>query len=443
MTAIPHGISDARCTSSGLRVVDPVGSLRAGETQLDLQLRYVQENSSFYRAKWGAPRGRVSAGDLPTLPFTTRDELQSDQAENGPFGSYLAASPHQIARVHRTSGSTGKALLIALSGADVDSAVERGAACFRAAGVLRSDVIVHCLNYCMWSGGVTDHLCLERAGAAVIPFGVGNTTELIEILLRVKPTGIHCTPSYLGRLEDRLRIDFGLSPLDLGLRIGLFGGEPGLQDRRFRSGIEKKWGFRAVDANYGMSEVLSIFGSECDARCGLHFEGGDAVLPEIRKADSDETLAFEPGSVGELVLTHLQRQCQPLVRYRTGDVVEVLSTDRCACGRGTPRFRVVGRVDEMIVVRGLNVFPSAIAEVIHQFGELLSGEFNVLVNACDPISRVIIKAESAGIATDLTAIAKLRDALFHQLRLRPEIEVVPRGALTGGEGKAKRVRRVL
>lgn len=416
---------------------------RPVESLLDRQLAYVAERSAFYRRKWELRKACPTSRDFAGLPFTTRRELQSDQDEAPPFGSYLAADRAMVSRVHRTSGSTGKSLLIALSAADVERTVERGAACLSAAGAGPGDLIVHCLNYCLWSGGVTDHQCLERTGAGVIPFGVGRSAELIETMLRLRPTGIHCTPSYLGRLEERLSADFGKTPRELGLRIGLFGGEPGLQDPRFRSRIEAKWGFRAVDANYGMAEVLSIFGAECDARRGLHFEGGDAVWAEIRKVDSDEAVAFEAGATGELVLTHLQRECQPLVRYRTSDVVEVLATEPCECGRASPRFRVIGRVDDMIVVRGLNVFPSAIAEVINTFSDELSGSYLIDVDRHDPIRRIVVRAETSGSGGDAPVGDRLGEAILARLGVRMEVELAPCGSLPAGESKTQRVRRIL
>jgi phenylacetate-CoA ligase len=403
----------------------------------------VAGRSAFYQRKWEFRKACPTSSDFVELPFTTRRELQNDQDETPPFGSYLAADRAIISRVHRTSGSTGKSLLIALSAADVERTIERGAACLSAAGAGPGDLIVHCLNYCLWSGGVTDHQCLERTGAGVIPFGVGRSAELIETIIRLKPTGIHCTPSYLGRLEERLLADFGRSPRELGLRIGLFGGEPGLQDPRFRSRIEAKWGFRAVDANYGMAEVLSIFGAECDARCGLHFEGGDAVWAEIRKVDSDEAVAFDVGATGELVLTHLQRECQPLVRYRTSDVVEVLATEPCECGRASPRFRVIGRVDDMIVVRGLNVFPSTIAEVINTFSDQLSGAYFIDVDRHDPIRRIVVRAEASGSFGDASVGDRLGEAILARLGIRVEVELASCGSLPAEESKTQRVRRVL
>jgi phenylacetate-CoA ligase len=410
---------------------------------LDRQLAYVAEHSSFYQRKWGTRAACPTSLDLAGLPFTTRRELQDDQDAHLPFGSYVAAPSARISRVHRTSGSTGRSLLIALSALDVERTIERGGACLGAAGAGPGDLIVHCLNYCLWSGGVTDHQCLERTGAGVIPFGVGRSAELIETMLRLKPTGIHCTPSYLSRLEERLVNDFGKTPRELGLRIGLFGGEPGLQDPRFRSRIEAKWGFRAVDANYGMAEVLSIFGAECDARCGLHFEGCDVVRAEIRRVDGDEAIAFEAGATGELVLTHLQRECQPLVRYRTSDVVDVLATDRCKCGRASPRFRVIGRVDDMIVVRGLNVFPSAIAEVVNTFSDQLSGAYLIDVDRLDPIGRIVVRVEASGPACDSTVGDRLGEAIVDRLGIRVEVEVASVGSLPAGESKTQRVRRIL
>lgn len=391
-----------------------------------------------------AGRTRVlSVDDLPFLPFTTRADLQADQEAHPPFGNYLAAPTDRVARVHRTSGSTGPALLIALSMSDIERSVVAGAECFRAAGVGSGDLIVHCLNYCMWSGGLTDHQALERSGAGVIPYGVGKSSELIEMIRRIRPTGLHCTPSYLGRLEERLAADFGLAPRDLGLRIGLFGGEGGLQEPAFRNRIEQTWGIRAMDANYGMSEVLSMFGAECEARCGLHFFGDESLFAELKALDSDETSPMENGASGELVLTHRGRECQPLVRYRTSDIIEVTATEPCSCGRTSPRFRVIGRVDDMLVIRGINVFPGRVVDAIHRFSDRLTGEYRVQVSREAPIQefRVVVEERSPGASPRLAA--ELADALEKSLSIRPTIQLVAAGTFPRTSGKTCRVERTL
>ncbi len=411
----------------------------------DAQIEFVLSQSRFYRESIAPrdPSNRPTFDDLPTLPFTTRADLEQDLARHPPFGSYLCTGRDSIARVHRTSGTTGRPLIIALSRADIETTLTCGARCFVAAGVRTDDLVVHCLSYCMWSGGVTDQEALERAGAGVIPYGVGNSSNLIRMIRTVRPTGIHCTPSYLAKLEQRLDDEFHLEPRDLGLRIGLFGGEPGLQDRRFRERIERVWGFRAVDANYGMAEVLSMFGAECEARCGLHFMGSGVLHPELKDPTSDDVLPWNPGVRGELVLTHLRRECQPLLRYRTSDVIKVLGTGHCDCGLASPRFRVVGRVDDMIVIRGVNVFVGAIANAINECLDSLTGEYRVRVSREQPITNCVVRAEARSDRVHPDASAKLSAKLAQALVVRVDVELVPANTLPRSDGKTQRVERVL
>lgn len=408
------------------------------------QFEYVLTQSTFYQSKFGrCDTDRFSLADLASLPFTTRAELQEDQLARPPFGSYLAAPPDRIARVHRTSGTSGQPLYIALSADDTKLAAAIGAASFQVAGVRKGDRIIHCLGYCLWSGGVTDHLALEQAGAGVIPFGAGQTTDLIRAILHLKPTGIHCTPSYLAKIEQRLEREFQMKPGELHLRIGLFGGEPGIQDPAFRRRIEQTWGFTAMDANYGMSEVLSIFGAECEARCGLHFMAAESLIAELKDVGSDEVLPWEPGVVGELVLTHLQRECQPLVRYRASDVIRVLATDRCECGRTSPRFRVVGRADDMVVVRGVNVFIGAIAEVVNHRLDDLTGEFRFSVNRQPPITDCLLTIEVRTGRDRNQVVQSMKQTIRDALSLQIEVEAVPAGSLPRTDGKTARLQRIL
>ena len=200
-----------------------------------------------------------------------------------------------------------------------------------AAGLRPGDRVVHCLNYCLWTGGVTDHMILEAAGATVIPFGVGNTRQLIDAIVELKATAIHCTPSYPALIEKTLAEDGKLRPRDLGLRLGLFAGEAGLDNPAFRQHLEATWGFAARNANFGLSEVMSILGSQCEATNDLHFHAGDAVFVELLDPATEARLPIAEGTAGELVCTHLDKQCQPLIRYRTRDVVTVTGTGPCAC----------------------------------------------------------------------------------------------------------------
>ncbi|MBI5017703.1 MAG: AMP-binding protein [Deltaproteobacteria bacterium] len=405
------------------------------------QLVRVARESAFYQEKYALAglsledAERIESFHL--LPFTEKRELLADQEEHPPYGRLANRS---LRRVHSTSGSTGRPLYIALTEADVRATHEAGGRAFRCAGLTSEDSVVHCLNYCLWAGGVTDHLSLEAAGALVIPFGVGHTRTLIETILALRPTTISCTPSYMSRLEVVLQQEFGLEPRKLGLRKALFGGEGGLQDPAVRGRIEERWGLRAIDANYGMADVLSIFGAECEAREGLHFHGQGILHVELLDPDTLAPVPMEGGSRGELVLTNLVREAQPLIRFRTNDVVEVTGTDPCRCGRGSFRFRVVGRSDEMVTVRGINVYPGAVANLLSREPSRFSGEFQIVLDSPPPFERPLLRIEAA---TDVDpSLADYVEALCRdRLSFSPRVEVLAFGAFPRTEGKTRRVRK--
>jgi phenylacetate-CoA ligase len=298
-----------------------------------------------------------------------------------------------VVRLHRTSGTTGRPLQLANSRRDVAIIARIGGRAMFAAGARPGDRVAHCLNYCLWTGGVTDHLTLEEAGACVVPFGVGNAERLLETIADLRITAISCTPSYPALLEKILR-GAGRDPRELGLRLGLFGGEPGLDHPEFRQNLEATWGFGARNANYGMSEVLSNFASQCERTGDLHFHGADALFAEMVDP-AGNGLPIEDGSTGELVCTHLAKECQPLVRYRTRDLITVTGTHPCACGRTSWRFRVTGRTDDMFNVRGINVFPTAVQQAVLSRPDLCSGQFRIVLRGPGPYDRIEVEAEAA------------------------------------------------
>lgn len=404
------------------------------------QAAYVAEHSAFYRALW---RGKVPPAALDAigeLPFSDKEMLRTDQASHGPFGSYLASDPARINRIHRTSGSTGVAMNVALSRADALLTAAVGGRALRASGLGPGHRVVHTLNYQLWMGGLTDHMNLEATGATVVPYGVGNTDRLIQTIRELGITAISCTPSYPAVLERALAEKFpGTKPRDLGLKLGLFGGEAGLDNLDFRRRLEETWGFQVRNANYGVSDVMSLFAGQCEQSNDLHFMGGDALYAEL--VDGDAPVTWQDGATGELVLTHLSKECQPLVRFRSGDVITLTGTGRCACGRWTPRLRVVGRADDMVVVRGLNVFPTAVAAVVNSFKEL-SGEYRIVLPDGGPYDRLPIEAELAeGHSTSPTLAETIERAFKSSIGATAAVTLLPPHALPRTEGKTKRVFR--
>ena len=418
------------------------------QERLPEQLRYVIANSEFYRRKW--PRefnseSEVTIDSFAELPFTDKKELIEDQINFAPFGSNVCTDKSEILRVHKTSGSTGRPLLLVFTEEDLSQTVMAGARCFWASGLRPVHTVIHCLNYRLWAGGFTDHQSLEATGACVIPYGVGKTDNLIETMLMLKPEVIHCTPSYLSRIEIVLETAYGMTPQDLHLSLGLFGAEGGLEDSNFRKEIEEKWGFSAMNANYGMSDVLSMFGAECKERNGLHFMGQGIVLPELIDIGNCEKLPLETGVVGELVLTNLNKRAQPLVRYRTRDVIQVMDNNVCRCGRWGFRFKVVGRSDDMIVVKGINVFPGTIAAIINNHLDYFTGEYQILVDREKPIKRLLLKIEVKPIelADQSLVVEQVRHEMERSIGIRPELKLVKSGSIKKGENKSKRIEYLL
>lgn len=318
----------------------------------------------------------------------TKKDLLRAQEVLPPFGIDSKCFRY-IRRIHRTSGTTAKPLIVALNDADIEAITAVGARCFRNAGVIDGMRVVHCLNYAGWIGGYTDHASLERAGACVLPWGVGNTEQLIQMILSLGIEAISCTPSYLGVLKNVLKEKFGMKPEQLGLKLGLFGGEAGLQNPLFRNKIEEEWKIDAIDANYGMADVMSIFASENRfKKNGLTFLGKDYLSPKLLV--NNELVPIQKGLEGELVLsTTYEGGLIKRTDYRTGDVIKVLDDAI------NFRFCIIGRADEMLVVRGINVYPSTILEIatkaMNEFG--IDFFWQLLVSKENPITDVIFSIQ--------------------------------------------------
>ena len=429
-----------RPADAASRPSDDIAALR--QEHWRSQRAYVIERSPFFARLWAGRPVPERLEDLPTLPLCDKAMLRESQAASPPFGDYLAAVSSFIIRLHRTSGTTGQAMNIAQTEADAAQTAEVGARCFQAAGLTIGTLTVHCLNYRMWMGGVSDHLALEAVGATVIPFGVGDSQLLVRTILDLKVGVIHCTPSYPAALERTLAEHFpGLAPRDLGLRLGLFGGEAGLDNPSFRARLESVWGFTARNANYGVSDVFSNFASQCWANNDLHFLGEDVLYAELIEPESGDPVPWQEGASGELVLTHLKREAQPLVRFRTNDVIAIAGTGACACGREATRFRVLGRSDDMVVVRGVNVFPTAVGGVIAGL-DALSGEFRIRLGGSAPYDRLPVEAELADGAEGSDALARrVEEAIKTRLRASASVTLLPAASLPRTGGKTRRLIR--
>ncbi len=406
------------------------------------QAHRVATQSAFYRDLWQGRPPPDCLSDLPDLPLSDKAMLRLSQAAHPPFGDYLATPREQAVRLHRTSGTTGQAMNLALSARDCHVTQVVGGRAQSAAGLGPSHTVVHCLNYQMWMGGLTDHMTLQETGALVIPFGVGGSELLIRTILEVGVTAISCTPSYPAVLERVLADRFpGVAPRDLGLKLGLFGGEAGLDDPALRARIKDIWGMEPRNANYGVSDVFCNFAAQCPDDARLHFMAADVLFPELIDPDSAQPLPLEAGQTGELVLTHLERECQPLARFRTGDIITIDATDPCACRRTGFRFRVVGRSDDMVVVRGLNLFPTMVSAVLSAQPHL-TGDYRIVLDLPPPHDVLPVTAELAeGVVPGAALAQQIEAALKRQLGATARVTLVPKGHFPVTEGKTRRVLR--
>ncbi|MFT5658450.1 MAG: phenylacetate-CoA ligase [Gammaproteobacteria bacterium] len=407
------------------------------------QAKYVQSSSPFYQKHFAQTPLNGQLHQLPDLPLTDKEMLRQDQQCHTPFGSYLAASSDQIVRMHRTSGTTGTAMNLALTEQDACLTAEIGARAQRAAGLGPEHRVVHCLNYQLWMGGYTDHASLEATGAMVVPYGVGGTTGLIQLIQELGINAISCTPSYPAVLEQVIKDQFpGLSPKDLGLRLGLFGGEAALDDPGFRRRLESTWGFKARNSNYGVTDVLCNFAGQTPESNDLHFMALDVLYPELIDPLTGSSKPWLEGESGELVLTHLCKQAQPLVRFRTNDIITLTGLGVAGCGRSAPRFRVIGRSDDMMVVRGINVFPTMVAETINQF-EQLSTEYRIVLDNKPPYDFLPIEVElQAGFDDSKDLRLAIENQIKKNIGASSQVKLLAPNSLPRTEGKTKRVIRM-
>ena len=408
------------------------------------QARYVEENSKFYQHHLnGLLPLRGELAEISALPLTDKEMLRENQRRHPPFGTYLACKPETITRMHRTSGTTGTAMNLALTAQDALMTATVGGRAQRASGLSPAHRVVHCLNYQLWMGGYTDHAALEATGAMVVPYGVGGTHRLIETIRELDINAISCTPSYPAVLQQLMQEDFpDLPPRSLGLKLGLFGGEAGLDDPAFRQRLTEVWGFDVRNANYGVTDVLCNFAGQSTVCNDLHFVALDVLYPELIDPESGANRPWKEGETGELVLTHLVKQAQPLVRFRTNDIITLTATDKAACGRTAPRFRVVGRSDDMIVVRGINVFPTMLTGIVNA-EDRLSGEYQIELSQPPPYDHLAIKVELAqGLENQPALATRLERLIKQKIGVGAKVSLLPPMSLPRTEGKTRRIVKV-
>jgi len=423
----------------------PAEARRRLETErLQAQIAYNHRTSPFYAAKLDAagvkPSDIRGVEDLARLPFMEKREIAASQEDGTLLGINRCAPLREIVRIQATGGTTGQPLRIGWTRQDIADYCEMGARALWAMGCRPGDIVFTTMNFSLYAGGLSDHLTFETLGATTIPYGVGQSERLIRMMAAIKDdVCLWATPSYAVRLAEVAR-GLGIAPRDVGVAKGFFSGEAGMQVPGYREAIEETWGMRASDM-YGTGE-LALHSGECAHRNGVHYGGTGFAVMELIDPDTGVVLPFEDGRQGEVVLTSIRRQACPLQRLRSHDLMQVF-TEPCPCGRTSFRFRVLGRSDDMIIVKGVNVFPLGIQATLMTLRPRLTGEFQVELRRAPPIDYAVpIKVE---VARDVPAAAypdlarEVAVALQRMQNVTVAVTLVPQGSLVS----EKKLRRVI
>jgi phenylacetate-CoA ligase len=431
-------------------MLDPEVEARPWEEQVTAdddayrtQLAYLFERSPFYREKLAAagvasPREAGGLADIARLPLTEKDEIRATRSAENPIGAHLCASAGEIARIYSTSGTTGTPSYIPLTAGDLENWVVTSARSYGASGIRAGQRIVTTYNAGPFAAGAALD-AFERLGLCHIPVGTGNSERLVRAIELLAPQAVVLTPSYAAHLVEwcaERGVDLRASSVE---RV-LVAGEPGGGEPAFRARLEAGWGARVTEA-MGVGDVgVSLWG-ECEEQAGMHLGARGFVHAELIDPDSGAPVGVRDGAHGELVLTHLRHRAAPLLRFRTRDHV-LVRVSACPCGRTSPRLRCLGRTDDMLIVRGVNVFPAAVREVVATFAPRVSGHILVAPRAPGvkqdpplPVRVELARGATADPALAEAIRARLRDGLVVQA----DVQLVPWGTLQRSEYKTKLV----
>jgi phenylacetate-CoA ligase len=407
------------------------------------QLEYLFDRSTFYSEKlaeagFGSAPAAGGLADIAQLPLTEKAEIRATSTPENPIGAHLCAAPSEIVRIYSTSGTTGAPSYIPLTAGDLENWVTASARSYAASGIAAGQSIVSTYNAGPFVAGAA-LAAFDRLGLCHIPVGTGNTERLLRTVESLRPEAVVLTPSYAAHLiEWAAERDFDLAAASVE-RV-LVAGEPGGGEPAFRAKLEAGWGARVTEA-MGIGDIgVSLWG-ECEEQDGMHLGARGFVHAELIDPATGSVVEMADAVTGELVLTHLRQRAAPLLRFRTRDHVEV-RTSPCKCGRTGPRVRCIGRTDDMLIVRGVNVFPSAVREVVGAFAPDVSGHILVKPQAAGVKQEPPLPV-SVELAREATPDAKLAEAIRERLRtvlvVQTRIELVPWGSLRRSEYKSKLV----
>ncbi len=417
----------------------PLKELQAVQLEkLKRQVKHMYEHNPVHKKKFKnagvAPEDIKTLDDIQKIPFSVKDELR----EHYPIG--LQCVPQEkVVRYHMSSGTTGKPIACSYTKEDIEVWGELMARSLYAIGGRKGDIFQNAYGYGLFTGGLGFHYGAEMLGMSVIPTAAGNTARQILVMKDMQTTFLACTPSYAQLLAETLEREGVDIVNELSLRVGLHGAEPWTDELRER--IETGLGFSAHGGgafdHYGLTEMTGPgVASECEERCGLHV-WGDHFLAEIIDPETGEPV--EPGERGELVLSTLSKEAMPFLRYRTKDIT-ILDTEVCECGRTHPRIRkIMGRSDDMLIIRGVNVFPSQIEHILLQHDELAE-PFQIIIDKPGALDQLVLKVEQKDTTVSRDDLKRtLEKELRESLLVSVKVDVEKPNTLPRFEGKARRI----
>jgi len=397
---------------------------RVQEEKLVEQMAYLKENSDFYRdmlADAGVDFDDIrTIEDLQKLPYTFKTDIRKSLAASKPFGRHQAANLQDIVQMQASSGTTGSPSYVALTEPDVEMWHEMSARCFFANGVRPGDMVLHGFSLAKgFVGGIPVMQALQYMGAIDVPIGAdGGADRLLRACADTRPRCIVGAPNFILHLGEKAEEILGVKASELGVERIIVGGEPGGGIPAIRNRIEELWGAKCCEM-LGGTDLGMAYWAECDNQNGMHMVNMDHIITELLDPDTGNIIPFEEGAQGEMVYTALGRQASPMLRFRSGDFIEVLGTT-CSCGRTSPKIRCIGRTDDMLIVRGANVFPSAIHSIVNDLLPETNGVMRVVADfdghTTQGALKVIVERGPTRSADDDAALkskieTRLRDAL--------------------------------
>jgi phenylacetate-CoA ligase len=383
------------------------------------------------------PEAFARLDDLRKFPFTTKQMLRDSQAASPPLGRHAGVPMSEVVRVHASTGTTGRPSWVGVTRRDAAAWTDMVARAFRTMGATREDVVLHGAGLTLFVGGLPIRDALERIGSTLVPIGTGASEKAVLALETLGVTALHSTPSYARYLAEYIR-GLGRDPKEFGLRKIFVGGEPGGGEPAFRAHVESEWG-APVTEGLGNADMAPVLFGEAPGSGGMRFTGGRHVVVELIDPDSGDPVDAEPGATGELVYTSVDRECCPLVRFRTRDRVVV--TGRTA--DGAPLIRCVGRTDDMLIVLGVNVFPSAVRDLVQTLHPRTTGAVQIVLPAAGPRVEppLPLEVEWGEEPGDREQLARDVEALIrNRLSVRAAVTLVPPGSLERSEMKSRLTR---